>query len=517
MYIRHRWKGLIALVLALILCAAPALAVTPSDYNKNMPQVLEADHLYGEAAVVMDADTHEVLFSKNSRVRMYPASTTKIMTLLLALESGIPLDTVISVPKQAMKVPKDSSLIPILTGDEMTFRDLLYGTMINSGNDGANAVAVIVSGSIDLFVERMNRRAAALGCRGTHFANAHGYHNEDHYSTAQDLALITAEALKHDAIRQIVTAQSHTMNIMREGKQVQINLNTRNSLLKEDNSFYYEDCIGVKSGFHSNAGYCFVSAAERDGVRLVAVTLNCAKDSYKYYDLIRGMQFGFTRYTEYTMEQMFGFASDQIATVKISNASSDDPYGGLLDMNIAQISDSDYSRMVQTGNTGAMDAAIADFVSRSQLVITDNLAAPISEGEILGNFSYIAQNGQRITALLVASRAVAEEPERFGITDMFPFLIYLENPLVRALLIVLAVLIVLIILSGMMRRARRERRRREIYEARKQAYMRRQRMEARMIERERKEMRRRPNTKVPVRRRTHARREEDEDDIFGGF
>jgi len=520
MYIWHRIRPLLALAIAFMICISGALAAKPSDYNVNLPQVLETGHLYGETAIVMDADTREVLFTKNGRVRMYPASTTKVMTLLLAVESGIPLDTVISVPRQAMKVPSDSSLIPVLTGDEMTFRDLLYGMMINSGNDGANAVAVIVGGSIESFVARMNSRAKELGCEGTNFVNAHGYHNEDHYSTAQDLALITAEALKYDAIKQIVSAKNHTMNILRDGKQVQINLITRNGMLKEDNTFYFEDCIGVKSGYHSKAGYCFVSAAERDGVRLVAVTLNCSKDSQKYYDLIRGMKYGFTRYTEYTLEQMFGFASDQIATVKISNAIESDPYGGMLDMNIAQISDGDYSRMVQSGNSSAMDAAISDFVSRVQLEITDDLTAPISEGEILGNFSYIAQSGERITALLIASRSIEEEPDRFGLTDMFPFLTYLNNPLVKALMIVLAIIILLIILSGWMRRARRERRRREIYEARKKAYLKKQRMEARMIENERRQMRTKPSTKVPVRRgrpQPTRRRPADDDDLFGGF
>ena len=512
MYIHHRWKSLLSILIAFALLCVNAAAVTPNDYNVNLPQVLETGHIYGETAIVMDADTGEVHFSKNARVRMYPASTTKIMTLLLAVESGISLDTIISVPKQAMKVPRDSSLVPVLTGDEMTLRDLLYGMMINSGNDGANAVAVIIGGSIDAFVERMNRRAVELGCEGTHFVNAHGYHNEDHYSTAYDLALITAQALKYDAVKQITSATSHTMNIIRDGKQMQIELTTRNSLLKKENSFYYEDCIGVKSGYHSKAGYCFVSAAERDGVRLVAVTLNCQKDSQKYYDLLRGLKYGFTRYTDYTMEQMFGFARDQIASVKIANAASDDPYGGILDMNIAQISDSNYSRMVQTGSSSAMDAAISDFVSRAQLVITDDLVAPISEGEILGNFSYIAQSGEKITALLIASRSIEEEPDRFDLTDMFPFLTYLSNPLVRALLIVLAIIIVLLILSGIMRRARRERRRREIYEARKEEYLRRQRREARMIEQERRQMRR-PSTKVPVRRQRSSR----DDDLFGGF
>lgn len=511
------WKKILSAILLLALLGANALAATPSDYNKNLPQALEEGHLYGESVVVMDADTGEVFFNKNGRVRMYPASTTKIMTLLLAVESGISMDTVISIPKQAMKVPSDSSLVPVLTGDEMTFRDLLYGMMINSGNDGANAVAVIVGGSIETFVERMNQRAAELGCEGTHFANAHGYHDESHYSTACDLARIAAQALKYDEVRQIVSCTSYTMNVVRNGEPMQINLVTKNSLLKKDNTYYYEDCIGVKSGYHSRAGYCFVGAAERDGARLVAVTLNCQKDSQKYYDMIRSMKYGFTQYTDYTLEQMFGFASDQIASVKIANASKDDPQNGVLDMNIAQISDGNYSRMVQNGSTTAMDAAIADFVSRAQLVITDDLVAPISEGEILGNFSYIAQSGEKITALLIASRSVEEQPEVFELTDMFPFLAYLENPLVRALLIVLGIIIVLLIVSGWQRWIRRERRRREIYEARKQEYLRRQRREAQMVERERRAMRR-PSTKVPVHRKSNRRRDRDEaDDIFGGF
>ena len=144
---------------------------------------------------------------------MYPASTTKVMTLLLALESGISMDTTIVIPQQANQVPADSSLVPVFPGDVMTFRDLLYGFMLTSGNDGANAVAVLVSGNVESFVDRMNKRAEELGCEGTHFANPHGYHDENHYSTALDLARITSEAVKLDAFRKIVSAPSYTMSI----------------------------------------------------------------------------------------------------------------------------------------------------------------------------------------------------------------------------------------------------------------------------------------------------------------
>lgn len=518
MLIYRKWLAAFMTVLIALSCASSALAVTPADYNVKMPAVLEAGHLYGEAGIVIDGDTGEVLFSKNGRVRMYPASTTKVMTLLLALESGISLDTLIAVPRQASQIPGDSSLVPVLPGDEMTFRDLLYGMMINSGNDAANAVAVIVGGSLEAFVQRMNERAAELGCEGTHFVNAHGYHDQEHYSTAHDLALITREALKYDVFTQITSALSYTLNITRNGDPVQLVLNTRNVLLQEDATYFYEYCVGIKTGYHSKAGQCFVSAAERDGVRLIGVTLKCEKSDHKWIDAHRLLKYGFTRYTEYTLEQMFGFAGEQIARVKISNAHEDDPSGGLLTMNIAQISDGDYCRMVQTGSDTAMDHAVADFVSRAKVIITHDLTAPISEGEIMGNFSYIAQSGEQITALLVASRAVEEAPERFNLFATFPFLLYFRNPLFRAFAIVIALLILLLILAAIIRSARRERRRREIYEEKRSEYMRMQRLKER---RQREEARRRnaARSKGASSGRSHRRKKDayDEYDDYDAY
>ena len=176
----RRLRGLALLLAALLalICALPAMAEeTPADYNRNVPQLLHEGHLYAPAAVLVDATNGDILFAKNARQRMYPASTTKVMTLLLALESGIAMDTTIVIPKQASEIPADSSLIPVFPGDVMTFRDLLYGFMLTSGNDGANAVAVLVSGNVEGFVQRMNARAAELGCEDTHFANPHGYHD----------------------------------------------------------------------------------------------------------------------------------------------------------------------------------------------------------------------------------------------------------------------------------------------------------------------------------------------------
>jgi len=462
---------LLAAVIAL-LCGG-ALAESPADYNTKVPQLLREGHLYADSAILVDATSGDVLFSKNARARMYPASTTKVMTLLLALESGIAMDTTIVIPQQAAQIPADSSLIPVFPGDMMTFRDLLYGFMLTSGNDGANAIAVLVSGNVDAFVERMNRRARELGCEDTHFANAHGYHDPQHYSTALDLARIASEGVKLDAFRRITSAPSYVMNIQRGNSAMEQRVTNTNSLLKSDNTYYYPDCIGVKTGYHSAAGQCFVGAAERDGVRLVTVDLHSVGSVEKWVDTIRLFNYGFTRYTGYSMEQMFNFAGSKIATLRVSNAIQSDPYQGMLNLKIAQISDPDYVRMVENDNEAAMDAAIDDFVTRCELTVTSDMVAPISKGEIIGRLKYLDQSGKEITALLVADRNIEEQPPRMKLTDIFPALTYFENPLVVLLAVVLILLIVLLVVAGIVRGARKDRQRKKIYEARRLEYMRR--------------------------------------------
>ena len=481
-----RWLSLVLAAALALICAAPALAEeTPADYNRNVPQLLHEGHLYADAAVLVDASNGDILFAKNARQRMYPASTTKVMTLLLALESGIGMDTTIVIPKQANEIPADSSLIPVFPGDVMTFRDLLYGFMLTSGNDGANAVAVLVSGSVDAFVDKMNARAAELGCEDTHFANPHGYHDENHWSTALDLARITSEGVKLDTFRQIVSSPSYVMNVVRNGREQEVNIRNTNSLLKKDNTYYYQDCIGVKTGYHSAAGQCFVGAAERDGVRLVTVDLHGVTNPEKWIDTIRMFNYGFTCYTGYTMEQMFAFASPKIATLRVSNAIESDPQHGMIGLKIAQISDPDYTRMVENNNEQAMTDAIDDFVSRCEMTVTSDMAAPISEGEIIGRLRYLDQSGKEITALLVADRSIAEQPPKVELTDFFPVLAYFENPLVVLLAVVLILLIVLLLIAGAVRAARKDKRRKKIYEAKRLEYMR------RMSAQKRREARRR--------------------------
>ena len=483
---RLRWVSALLAAAIALMSACAALAESPSDYNKNVPQLLREGHIYAESAVLVDAENGNVLFAKNARERMYPASTTKIMTLLLALESGIGMDTSVVIPQQAMDIPADSSLIPVFPGDQMTFRDLLYGFMLTSGNDGANAIACMVSGNVPAFVEKMNKRAKELGCEDTHFANPHGYHDADHYSTALDLSRIACAAVRLEAFRRIVSAPNYVMNINRNRADMELRVVNTNSLLKKDNTYYYADCIGIKTGYHSHAGQCFVGAAERDGVRLVSVDLKSVASTEKWVDTIRMFNYGFTRYTGYSLEEMFTFAGSQIATLRVSNAIDSDPYGGMLNLKIAQISDPDYVRMVETDNETAMDQAIRDFVSRCELTVTSDMVAPVSEGEIIGRVRYLDQSGKAITALLVADRDIAEQPQKASLTDLIPALAYFEDPLVVLLAAVLILLIVLLLIAGAVRASRKEKRRKQIYEARRLEYMRRMSAQRRRDERNRR-------------------------------
>ncbi len=398
----------VLLVLTLVcISAAQGLA----EYDKNNPQNLSVEHLFAQSVLLVDEDSGEVLFSRNSRVRMYPASTTKIMTLMLALESDIPLDSRVTIPAQAADVPEGSSVIPVKPGDVMTFSDLLYGFMLSSGNDGANAIAVLVDGSIKAFVAHMNVRAAELGCDGTHFVNAHGYHDSEHYTTARDLATMAREAMRNETFRKIVAAPRWTMSIQRNGSTVETEIVSRNSLLQSGEKYYYPDCTGIKTGHHSKAGWCFVGSAEREGMRLICVVLNCEQEMSKWYDAARLFEYGFTRYTRVTASRLLERVVEQrCARVEIDKSDPSDIRGGSLELNLTMEEGGDAALPVVADSETALDAATERLADGIHIEWDRPLVAPIDEGDALGTIT-CEVNGIPVKARLTASRSVARKPE----------------------------------------------------------------------------------------------------------
>ena len=264
-------KRLITLIcITLVYSLVPA--ITQAAYL--LPPPLEA-----QAAVLMDANTKVVLYERNAEKRMYPASTTKIMTFMLAQKLGSP-DSIIAVSSSAAAC--EGSSLETNQGDRIKLGELLYGLMLVSGNDAAEAIAEHIAGSVPAFAKLMNQEALALGAQNTHFVNPHGLPNPKHYTTAHDLALITASALKNPEFYKITGTKSAKITF----------LNGKIRTIKNTNKLLgnYPGLTGGKTGYTRAAGDCLVATAKRGGVELIAVVLN---DDERWEDVKNLLDFGF--------------------------------------------------------------------------------------------------------------------------------------------------------------------------------------------------------------------------------
>ncbi len=240
-------------LIAVLLCAVLLLPHTAKAEQTDVP---------AQAAYLIEANSGRVLYAKNEDARLPMASTTKIMTALLAVESGRLRETV-TVPDEAAGT--EGSSMYLKAGEKLPLEDLVYGLMLTSGNDAAVAIACFLDGSTRAFADHMNARAKEMGLNDTHFVTPNGLHDPDHYTTAKDLALLGAAALENPFFAKIVRTQYRKT----EGTNPHT-LKNKNRLLWE-----YEGGIGIKTGYTIAAGKCLVFAAERGELKLVGVVLNC--------------------------------------------------------------------------------------------------------------------------------------------------------------------------------------------------------------------------------------------------
>ena len=248
-----------------------------------------------QSAVVLTADTGTVLFEKDGHTPRPVASTTKIMTALLALEAAQEQgDPLVDITQEMVAV--EGSSMGLQAGDSISLTGLAAGMLLASGNDAANAAALYLDGSLESFAARMNQRAAALGMEDTHFVTPSGLDGEDaqglgHLSTAYDMALLARAALEDQAFRQLCSSPSLAVEFAEPVKRV--TYTNHNKLLTQ-----YPGCVGVKTGFTKEAGRCLVSAAERDGALLIAVTLNAPND---WQDHTALLDYGFSQVEPYQL------------------------------------------------------------------------------------------------------------------------------------------------------------------------------------------------------------------------
>ncbi len=271
MYYRSRISGLffLAIILVMPLCY-PHMALS-AENKPNAPTVT------ADAAVLMDACTGQILYDKNAGLRMPPASTTKIMTALLALEGG-ELGQVVTVSPEAASVGEAS--LELRAGEKLTLEELLYGAMLRSGNDACVAIAEHIAGTESNFVLLMNQKAKMIGANDTGFKNTNGLPAAGHYSTARDLAVITCYALKNPTFQKIVSTRGKLI-----GRQGERYLNNTNRLL-----WSYAWANGVKTGTTNEAGHCLVASARRGDTQLISVVLH---SDDRWADSIKLLDYGF--------------------------------------------------------------------------------------------------------------------------------------------------------------------------------------------------------------------------------
>ena len=267
-----------------------------------------------KGAVLYDLNSDTLVFAQNADERLYPASLTKVMTCLMTIEMQPDLDAMVTVTKAGLKdMEPGGSNVALKVDEQMSVRDLLYCLMVKSGNDAASVLAVQNSGSIEAFVEEMNQRAQELGCTGTHFVNAHGLHNDEHYTTARDMAKILREAMKYPVFEEIFTCAEYTVPAtnLSEARE----LKTTNYLIRSNGYPIVTDSrvLGGKTGNTSMAGRCLVTLSEKDGMRLISVVLG-AKAVYgpDGYSFIRYGNFEET-------SKLLTFAYNNFTTMQVLN------------------------------------------------------------------------------------------------------------------------------------------------------------------------------------------------------
>ena len=338
-------------------------------------------NINAESALLIDNKTNKVLYSKDMNRKMFPASTTKILTAILVLENHSLDEKVTASYNAVMTIPSGYSTASIQIDEVLTVEQLLELLLVHSANDAANVLAEYTGGSIDSFVAMMNTKINELGLSDTHFTNPYGLQDNNHYTTAHDLAIIMQYCLKNDDFRKI--AGQASCAIPSTNKSEPRKYSSTNELLIAGNSNYYPNLIAGKTGYTSEAGECLVSAAYNDNLELVGVILNSNgrfKDTRSLYN------YG---YTNFSIKNIVN-EKDIITNVEVKNATKDTKNLNLLvseDIPVLANNSDDLSKI------------------EPQITLNSDIKAPIEDDQVLGKVSY-SVNGITYSTDLIAANNV---------------------------------------------------------------------------------------------------------------
>ena len=347
----------------------------------NISNASDAPSVDTGSVYLMDSRTTKPLYSKDENTRMYPASTTKIMTAILTLENCSNLDDIATASYEAVEtIPEGYSIADIQIGEQLTIRQLLELLLVHSANDAANVLAEYIGGSISSFVSMMNTKLDELGLKNTHFTNAYGLHDEDHYSTAYDLAFLMKYCLENETFTKISGQASCAIpatNMWGPRKY-----DSTNRLLIAGDEYYYQYVFSGKTGFTSQAKHCLVTAAYNNDLELICVVLgnddrfNITKSLYEY------------AFSNYALKNVIN-QNDVVTNITVDNASYNTRS---LDLLISET----IPALVNVNDNSELTPIID---------LNSNITAPIYKGDILGKVTYQI-NGVDYTTTLIASHDV---------------------------------------------------------------------------------------------------------------
>ena len=346
-------------------------------------------NIYSNNAILIDGRSGKILYEKNANEKAYPASTTKILTALIALNSSSNISQKITPSHEAIySIPSGSSLAYFSENEDINLEQVLYGLMLPSGNDAANIIAEHIAGSTEDFAKLMNKTAKELGAKNSNFVNANGLHDDNHYSTAYDLSLFAKEAMENKTFRKIVSTYHYIMPKTNRTDNERDFYNT-NKLLNPNSDFYYKNAIGIKTGYTSQAKNCLVAAAEKDGVYLISVVLGGSvsneNGSEVYKDTTNLLNYGFSLYSPYTILEK----NSTVEQLNLKYAKRK------TKLNV--INETDVKASIQSTIDPVFDSAIS---------YNSDLKVPIKRGQNVGIISYYLDDICIGSANLIAANDV---------------------------------------------------------------------------------------------------------------
>lgn len=350
----------------------------------STPVFADTPQVTAPTAILIDSETGRVLYEKNADTKMYPASTTKTMTALLATEYEN-LDEQVTATQNVLKIERGSSQIYIEPGEVMTLRQLLYALMLTSANDAAIDIAEFIGGSVENFANMMNEKAKSLGAVNTHFVNPNGLHDDNHYTTVRDMALIAREGMKNPFFRELVSTYRYEIPPTNKQQEARNYITNGNKLISPYDKNKYPYAIGIKTGYTTKSLHCLVGGAKKDDIELISVVMGDEKDAM-YPDTVALFEYGFANYKKLDLLKK----DTIVTTINVENG----------DRKLNLLSTEDYSVL-------GKDEEIDDLQKNKEIkYIQETITAPVKKGDVLGTVTYYLDGKEQKSISLIAEEDV---------------------------------------------------------------------------------------------------------------